>query len=118
MGWSAINVEYRTAHQSPAPAAVEDCRCALRWITYHAREYSLDASKFVLTGTSAGGHLALITGMLPANSVFDRQCVIEGNARWNTAVVPEPKVAAILRRTATLCVCIQCWIRWVCRIGW
>src|SRR6185295_2381320 len=30
MGWSAVNVEYRTGHQSPAPAAVEDARCALR----------------------------------------------------------------------------------------
>jgi acetyl esterase/lipase len=96
MGWSAINVEYRMGHQSPAPAAVEDARCALRWITNHAREYSLDASKFVLTGTSAGGHLSLITGMLPANSVFDRQCVVDGGARWNTSTVPEVKVAAIV----------------------
>lgn len=96
MGWSAVNVEYRTGHQSPAPAAVEDCRCALRWLTYRAREYSLDSSKFVLTGTSAGGHLSLITGMLPANTVFDRQCTIQGNDRWNTATVPEPKVAAIV----------------------
>ena len=96
MGWSAVNVEYRTGHQSPAPAAVEDTRCALRWITNHAREYSLDASKFVLTGTSAGGHLSLITGMLPANSVFDRQCTVDGGARWNTAAVPEMKVAAIV----------------------
>ena len=96
MGWSAINVEYRMGHQSPAPAAVEDARCALRWIGNHAREYSLDASKFVLTGTSAGGHLSLITGMLPPNSVFDRQCVVDGGARWNTATVPELKVAAIV----------------------
>jgi acetyl esterase/lipase len=96
MGWSAINVEYRMGHQSPAPAAVEDARCALRWITNHAREYSLDASKFVLTGTSAGGHRSLITGMLPANSVFDRQCVVDGGARWNTSTVPEVKVAAIV----------------------
>jgi acetyl esterase/lipase len=96
MGWSAVNVEYRTGHQSPAPAAVEDTRCALRWINYHAREYSLDASKFVLTGTSAGGHLSLITGMLPVNTVFDRQCTIQGNDRWNVATVPEPKVAAIV----------------------
>lgn len=96
MGWSAVNVEYRTGHQSPAPAAVEDTRCALRWVNYHAREYSLDPSKFVLTGTSAGGHLSLITGMLPANTVFDRQCMIQGNDRWNTATVPEPKVAAIV----------------------
>ena len=96
MGWSAVNVEYRTGHQSPAPAAVEDTRCALRWITNHARQYSLDSSKFVLTGTSAGGHLSLITGMLPANSVFDRQCTVEGGERWNTSAVPEMKVAAIV----------------------
>ena len=96
MGWSAVNVEYRTGHQSPAPAAVEDTRCALRWLNYRAREYSLDTSKFVLTGTSAGGHLSLITGMLPANTVFDRQCTIQGNDRWNIATVPEPKVAAIV----------------------
>ena len=96
LGWAVINVEYRTGHQSPAPAAVEDARCALRWITNHAREYSLDASKFVLTGTSAGGHLSLITGMLPANNVFDRQCTVDGGGRWNTSAVPELKVAAIV----------------------
>jgi acetyl esterase/lipase len=96
LGWAAINVEYRTARQAPAPAAVEDCRCALRWLTYHARDYGLDSSRFVLTGTSAGGHLSLMTGMLPANSVFDRQCPIEGNDRWNSATVPQPKVAAIV----------------------
>ncbi|HEX5884707.1 MAG TPA: alpha/beta hydrolase [Pyrinomonadaceae bacterium] len=96
MGWAAVNVEYRTGRQSPAPAAVEDARCALRWITNRAREYSLDSSKFVLTGTSAGGHLSLITGMLPANTVFDRQCTVEGGARWNSAAVPEVKVAAIV----------------------
>lgn len=95
-GWAAVNVEYRTAHQSPAPAAVEDCRCAVRWLTYRAREYSLDPTKFVLTGTSAGAHLALMTGMLPAKSVFDRQCAVEGGARWGSAEVPEPKVAAIV----------------------
>ena len=96
MGWAAVNVEYRNGHQAPAPAAVEDARCALRWVTYHARDYSLDPSRFVLTGTSAGGHLSLITGMLPAGNVFDRQCVIDGGDRWNTATVPEPKVAAIV----------------------
>jgi acetyl esterase/lipase len=96
MGWAAINVEYRTGHQSPAPAAVEDARCALRWITNRAREYSLDSTKFVLTGTSAGGHLSLITAMLPANTVFDRQCMIEGGPRWNTAAVSEIKVAAVV----------------------
>jgi acetyl esterase/lipase len=96
MGWAAINGEYRLANNSPAPAAVEDCRCALRWATYHAKEYNLDASKFVLTGTSAGGHLALITGMLPANSIFDRQCPTPDSIRWRAGIEPEVKVAAIV----------------------
>lgn len=96
LGWTAVNVEYRMARNSPAPAAVEDCRCALRWITYHAKEYNLDPSKFVLTGTSAGGHLALITGMLPAHSVFDRQCPTDASTRWKEGTEPALKVAAIV----------------------
>lgn len=96
LGWAVINVEYRLARQSPAPAAVEDCRCALRWVTYHAKEYYLDTSKIVLTGGSAGGHLALITGMLPAQSVFDRQCPTESSTRWREATEPQAKVAAII----------------------
>jgi acetyl esterase/lipase len=96
LGWTVINVEYRLASNSPAPAAVEDCRCALRWATYHAKEYGLDPSKFVLTGTSAGGHLSLITGMLPANSIFDRQCPTTDDVRWKEATAPQVKVAAII----------------------
>ncbi|MDZ7288781.1 MAG: alpha/beta hydrolase [candidate division KSB1 bacterium] len=96
MGWAAINVEYRVARNSLAPAAVEDCRCALRWAMYNARQYNFDASKFVLTGTSAGGHLALITGMLPAQSVFDRQCPTADSIRWAKGTEPETKVAAIV----------------------
>ncbi len=96
LGWAVINVEYRLARNTPAPAAVEDCRCALRWVAYHAKEYSLDASKIVLTGTSAGGHLSLITGMLPAQSVFDRQCPTDGNSRWREATEPKTNVAAII----------------------
>jgi len=96
MGWAVINVEYRMARSSPAPAAVEDCRCALHWATYHAKDYGLDPARFVLTGTSAGGHLALITGMLPPGNVFDRQCPTAGETRWNQSTEPQLKVAAII----------------------
>lgn len=96
LGWAAVNVEYRMARNSPAPAAVEDCRCALRWLTYHAKDYNLDPSAFVLTGTSAGGHLALIAGMLPAQSVFDRQCSTDAATRWKEGTEPLVKVAAIV----------------------
>jgi hypothetical protein len=59
LGWSAINVEYRTGHQSPAPAAVEDCRCALRWANYHAKEYSFDGN---VRGRTPVTHHRHVTG--------------------------------------------------------
>jgi acetyl esterase/lipase len=74
MGMNVVNVEYRLARVAQAPAAVEDCRCALRWVIQHAKEYGIDASRLVVAGESAGGHLALTTGMLPASAGLDRQC--------------------------------------------
>jgi acetyl esterase/lipase len=96
MGWAVINVEYRMARNALAPAAVEDCRCALRWVASRAKEFNFDISKIVLTGGSAGGHLALITGMLPANSIFDRQCPTSENIRWNSGTEPQLNIAAIV----------------------
>jgi acetyl esterase/lipase len=86
MGYSVVNVEYRLANVSLAPAAIEDCRCALRWVVAHAKDYNFDVDRIVVSGASAGGHLALTTGMIPANAGFDRMC-------FTTA---EPKVAAIV----------------------
>jgi acetyl esterase/lipase len=73
-GWAVVNVEYRLAGVSLAPAAVEDCRCALRWVIEHAKEYKFDTNRIVLMGHSAGGHLSLITGMLPLSAGLDREC--------------------------------------------
>jgi acetyl esterase/lipase len=96
MGWAVINVEYRMARNALAPAAVEDCRCALRWVASRAKEFNFDTLKIVLTGGSAGRHLALITGMLPPNSIFDRQCPTSENMRWNSGTEPQLNVAAII----------------------
>ena len=86
MGWNVVNVEYRLGKVSLAPAAVEDCLCALRWIGSHAKDYHIDTSRLVVTGESAGGHLALTTGMIPESAGLDRQC----------PGPPLPKIAAIV----------------------
>jgi acetyl esterase/lipase len=86
MGYNVINVDYRMAHVSTAPAAVEDCLCALRWVGAHAQTYGIDVNKLVLNGDSAGGHLSLTTGMIPESAGLDREC--PGG--------PMPKVAAIV----------------------
>jgi len=86
MGWNVVNVEYRLGRVSLAPAAVEDCLCALRWVAANAQRHDIDLGKLVVTGGSAGGHLSLTTGMIPQSAGLDRQC----------PGVPLPKVAAIV----------------------
>jgi acetyl esterase/lipase len=86
MGWNVVNVEYRLAKVALAPAAVEDCMCALRFINNQAKTYNVDTSRIVVTGESAGGHLALALGMIPESVGLAREC--EGPAL--------PKVAAVI----------------------
>ena len=73
-GWRVVNVEYRMAGNSLAPGSVEDSRCALRWMFRNAKQWNFDTSKIVLTGHSAGGHLSLISGMLPDGTPLDNRC--------------------------------------------
>src|SRR5262245_3816258 len=70
-GMNVVNVEYRLANVALAPAAVEDCRCALRWVYQNARQYGFETTRLVVAGGSAGGHLALMTGMLDPSAGFD-----------------------------------------------
>ena len=90
-GWRAVNIEYRMASNSLAPGAVEDTRCALRWIYRNAKQWNFDTSKIVLTGQSAGGHLSLITGMLPDGTPLDNRCYAD--AKYGDVPM---KVAAIV----------------------
>lgn len=77
LGWTVVNVEYRPSSVSLAPAAVEDCLCALRWIGRNAKQYGIDVNRLVIMGRSAGGHLALTTGMIPlTTSGLGAPCVV------------------------------------------
>ena len=98
MGWAIVNVQYRLADAAHAPAAVEDCRCALRWVYQNAARFNFDLGAIVTTGNSAGGHLALTTGMLSADAGLDRQCPGDRRRAWSTGDLSteELKVAAIV----------------------
>lgn len=64
LGFRVAAIQYRLSGVAAAPAAVEDCRCAFRWIARNGLKYGIDPDRLVLTGGSAGGHLALLTAML------------------------------------------------------
>jgi acetyl esterase/lipase len=71
MGFTVVNVEYRFSQVATAPAAVQDARCSLAWVKANAAKYNFDVTRIVVWGTSAGGHLALMAGMLPIPSDID-----------------------------------------------
>ena len=87
MGWNVVNVEYRLGRVAQAPAAVEDCLCALRFLAAQAKTYNIDTSRIVVSGESAGGHLSLTDAMIPESAGLDRECA---------GATPVPRVAAAI----------------------
>ena len=94
MGWAVVNATYRLVQVSRAPAAVEDCLCALQWIARNAERYNFDLSRLVTSGNSAGGHLALTTGMVPASAGFGLECT--SGSFSGPPTIPSVEVAAII----------------------
>jgi acetyl esterase/lipase len=64
LGFVAVTINYRLSGEAPFPAALEDCKNAVRWLRAHAKDYNLDSDHIGAFGNSAGGHLALLLGMV------------------------------------------------------
>jgi acetyl esterase/lipase len=64
LGFVAVTINYRLSGEAPFPAALEDCKNAVRWLRAHARDYDLDPDHIGAFGNSAGGHLALLLSMV------------------------------------------------------
>jgi acetyl esterase/lipase len=65
-GYAVFSVNYRLAPNYPYPFMVYDVQRAVRYIRYHARDWSADPGKIALVGGSAGGYLSNMVGLLNA----------------------------------------------------
>jgi acetyl esterase/lipase len=81
-GYVAATVTYRLAPAYPFPAAVLDCKAAVRWLRANAALYHIDPLRIGVTGGSAGGHLAQFLGVTAGVREFDG----EGNLDQSSAV--------------------------------
>lgn len=65
-GLVGISIQYRL-HNPKTGVSVEDCvkdaRSAVRYVRQHAQELGIDPQKIIVSGGSAGGHLAVATAM-------------------------------------------------------
>jgi acetyl esterase/lipase len=69
-GYAIASVDYRFTPEAPFPAQIQDCNAALNFILAHAADYGVDATRFVIGGGSAGGHLALMLGLARGKKDF------------------------------------------------
>jgi acetyl esterase/lipase len=62
-GWVCVAINYRLAPRATWPAQLLDCKRALAWVRAHIAEHGGDPDYVVVTGGSAGGHLATLMGL-------------------------------------------------------
>ena len=61
-GFIGVSINYRLSGVAPFPAAVQDCKAAIRWLRANAEKYQIDADNIGVWGTSTGGHLVALLG--------------------------------------------------------
>jgi acetyl esterase/lipase len=61
-GYIVVSIDYRLSGEAPFPAAIEDCKAAVRWLRANATTYHIDPDHIGAWGHSAGGHLAALLG--------------------------------------------------------
>ncbi|MCD8018246.1 MAG: alpha/beta hydrolase [Clostridiales bacterium] len=82
------SIEYRLSGEALFPAAVLDCREAVRFLRRNAADYELDPDHIGVIGGSAGGNLSAILGMNIPNGEFygEEGKTFEGSCEVNVAV--------------------------------
>lgn len=66
-GYLAATISYRLTSDAPFPAAIEDAKCAVRWLRANAEKLGVDPNRIAVAGGSAGGHLSLLVAYSPEN---------------------------------------------------
>jgi acetyl esterase/lipase len=61
-GYAVVSINYRLSSEAIFPAAVNDCKAAIRFIKANAEKYNLNPDKVAVWGDSAGGNLASMIG--------------------------------------------------------
>jgi acetyl esterase/lipase len=83
-GFPVASVEYRLSTAARFPAQIHDIKAAIRFLRGRQKELGFDASKIVVAGGSAGGHLAALVGVTNGNSELEGE---EGDYRSESSTV-------------------------------
>jgi len=70
-GFAIASIDYRLSPEARFPAQIHDIKAAIRFLRAGAEMYRVDANRFVVAGSSAGGHLAALTGVSNDNAELE-----------------------------------------------
>ena len=70
-GYVLVSVGYRLSGEAIFPAAIVDCKAAVRWVRANAQRYGIDPNRLGVWGSSAGGHLVALLGTAGDASEWD-----------------------------------------------
>lgn len=70
-GFVMVSIDYTLSGAAPFPQPLLDVRAAIRWVREHAEEYGIRPDAIGLWGSSAGGHLAALAGLLSGVATLD-----------------------------------------------
>jgi acetyl esterase/lipase len=62
-GWVCVSANYRLSPRATFPDHMIDLKRAIEWIREHGAEYGADPDFLIVTGGSAGGHLAALVAL-------------------------------------------------------
>lgn len=94
-GYVVAQVAYRLSTEAQYPAALHDCKAALRFLRAHAAEFKIDPLAIGVAGGSAGGHLSGLVGMTGGIASLEGE---GGNPEQSTAI----KACAVMAATMDL----------------
>ncbi len=92
-GYFVMNATYRLTPDWKFPAQTDDLGQALDYMRKHAGELSIDTSRIATFGYSAGGHLAALIGLDPANGV---KAIVAGGAPSDLSFWPDGRLIGLL----------------------
>lgn len=69
-GWICVALNYRLAPRHPFPAQIVDVKRAIAWTHENIASYGGDPDYLVVTGGSAGGHLAALAALTPGHPEY------------------------------------------------
>ncbi len=70
-GFAVATIDYRLSPEFKFPAHIQDVKAAIRFLRSHAAQYQINPDKIGLWGSSAGGHLAVLSALSDKSAGWD-----------------------------------------------